>query len=134
MFNRRPSARFCLRAVVLLLLISSDAMITGENRPSRRWIGLAHVQPMHGNTLLHEAKGAYVQVVGINHNIHDFAAAAAAYLFEYGFEVIGFDDVEDFDKKSKNSSISPCLAQLANSLHANDKPIGLSTFHTYIDD
>jgi hypothetical protein len=101
-----------------------------NDNPVCKWIGLAHVRPMPGNSALGGSTGAYVAVVGIADDVDAFARIVTAKLNEYDFQVIGIEDIEMFEKRSARCNVDADVTRMAASLNM-ENPIALATFHAY---
>lgn len=105
-------------------------MNTPSKRAARKWIGLAHVRPLPGNTALGSSVGAYANVVGLADDPATFVRRVSARLREYDFRVVAIEDVELFEEQCARDRVTSEIISLAESLDAQ-QPIGLGTFHAY---
>lgn len=97
------------------------------------WIGLPHVRPNQGNTLLDGAVGAYVPTLALASSIEDYVDKVTTFLDEYGFCVLEILDVELFDERMKRCEVDPGLRTLVGSL-GSDAPVAFYVFNTYEND
>jgi hypothetical protein len=105
-------------------------MNTLNERPSHKWIGLAHVRPLPGNTTLGTSAGAYVAAVGLAENADTFECLLTAKLHEYDFQVVEVEDIELFEERSLKFNVDPQVTSIAESLNT-ESPVALGTFHAY---
>jgi hypothetical protein len=101
-----------------------------NDRPAHKWIGLAHVRPMSGNTALGSSTGAYVTAVGLANDADAFVRILTARLREYGFQVIEIEDIEMFEKRSARFKVDLEVTSMAASLDM-ENPVALATVHSY---
>lgn len=100
------------------------------NRRARKWIGLAHVLPVAGNTSLGECPGAFVAAVGLAADAEGFAQILAGELSQLGFDVVEVQDIDEFAKRTAKFRVDPEVARIAKSVNEST-PIVLATFHAY---
>ena len=101
-----------------------------NERAVQKWIGLAHVRPLPGNTVLGTSAGAYVAAVGLADNADTFAQLVNATLYEYKFQVVEVEDIELFEKRSAKYKVDPEVTSMVELLNT-ENPCVLATFHAY---
>lgn len=94
------------------------------------WIGLAHVKPTQGNNLLSGDSGAFVPVLALAAGIDDFLSTTAFYLNSYDFEIIEIEDIELYNDRLQNSSVSDDIKKLRANI-SDSNPILLDVFQSY---
>ena len=94
------------------------------------WIGLAHVKPKVGNSLLEGALGAFVPILALAEGIDLFISMSTMWLESYDFEVIEIEDIEPFKERLMKSDVEDDLKALVEGL-TDENPIAIDTFQAY---
>lgn len=110
-----------------VLMTSSPKLI---EMTMETWIGLAHVRPHEGNSLLQGGDGAFVPVVGLASDADELANFAATLLHHHEFEVVDVDDIELLSERLANHSVEDEILEVANKLDQHDR-IGVGKFQIY---
>lgn len=97
---------------------------------NQKWIGLAHVRPWEGNTLLGNGIGAFVPVVGLANSSDELATLAATLLYHHEFEVIEVDDIELLSHRLQRHQVESDLLSIADEL-SEDNRVQLGAFQVY---
>jgi len=105
-------------------------MSTEDKSTNRKWIGLAHVYPLPGNTALGGSNRAYVGVVGLASNADIFVRLVIEKCHEYDFEVIEVEDIEVFKDRCAKFNVDPSTKDIVESLD-DENPFSFLTFHAY---
>ncbi len=91
---------------------------------------MAHVIPQVGNDLLDGAAGAFVPIVGLASDEHEFASDIATLLVTYGFDVSAVEDIELLERRRAHSAVEEDIVILAASLTA-ENPLAMGDFEAY---
>src|ERR1035437_1981787 len=93
------------------------------------WIGLAHVSNLHNNTLLGNAKGAYVNALALASNPIDFTNKVKESIIDLGFDFIELEDVELFSERIENYEVQENIKILATEA-IKSKEVLFGNFHS----
>lgn len=94
------------------------------------WIGLAKVRRTNYNNLI-DAKGSYVNVLGLSQNKNDFRKNVRSMLEKIGLELIVIEDAEPFNERISNFNVDKSLKEIAKSIIIDNGQVKFGTFHTY---
>ncbi len=97
------------------------------------WIGLVHVMPKEGNTLLEECIGAYANVVATAANENEFRSRIDAAMKDLAFDVDSLEDVEPLQSRLTKYHVDPELVDLAEKAAESEK-VMFDAFEAYRSD
>ncbi len=112
-----------------------ECMTTSQRAKSKRqpWIGLVHVKPNRGDTVLGSAHGAYGAVLALASNGDEFGRLVAVYMTSNDLRIIEIEDTEPLAERLQASSPDAAILALAASL-SSAEPVIVDCFDTYADD
>ncbi|MEL7306225.1 MAG: hypothetical protein AAGJ56_10390 [Myxococcota bacterium] len=95
------------------------------------WIALVEVRPRAGKEqLLDGALGAYVSVVALAENAHDYQTRARSLLSGMGFDVTEIENVEPLADRVAHTRPEQAVLDLASQLTPNN-PVAVGAFDAY---
>jgi hypothetical protein len=95
-----------------------------------KWTGTAEVTPKPGNSLLGEALGAYVPVVGLAHSAPEFRSKIAHAMGALDFNLVDLQDIRQLRSEAENNELDAVLRDRANALRESN-PVEFGSFHAY---
>ncbi len=94
----------------------------------RVWIGMTHVRPNSGCTIIDQ--NAYVQVLAFVNDADEFQQEMQTAAEHYSMTLMGIEDLEPFDDRLRTHSVAKELKQKAEEAKSN-RSLRFGTFNTY---
>jgi len=94
------------------------------------WIGLVNIKPLSHNEYIKENERAYTNILLYASDLSDFKEKAEVFFLSLNFEILEFDEVDIFEKRSDNLDSDNSVAFLSKQVELYKTP-QISTLYTY---
>ncbi len=98
--------------------------------PSEVWIGMAHVIPRIGSTVLGDAPGAWVTVLAWATDSASYRSLVYAAAAHYELALESLEDIESLSARSRRLTLDRTLLKLAKEVEVTHG-LRFGAFHTY---
>jgi len=99
------------------------------NTVNEIWIGLAELMPLDGCTLMGEAKGAFVNVVGWADSSDAFYSKIERIVATLHMKLLSLEDAEPFSQRSSRWEVDDSILQMIDTATENQEDLVFGTFH-----
>lgn len=100
------------------------------NSSTYTWIGLVELSGKHGNKILNNSTGAFVNVLASALSARDFTNKVKETIESMGLEFIQIDDVELFSERAEKNELDKNIIKLAIEVIETGE-IRFGDFHTF---